>query len=195
MTDQSSTPRTSDILNLLGAGVLLSAAFLFPGATLALGSIAKFYQESKRQKDFRQWERYNIHRLRYILQRLRRQKIIEVSDEDKFSIVRLTEKGKQRMLKYQLEEMSLAPPKHWDRKWRLIIYDISKFKKREQNTFRRMLTKLKMLQLQKSVYLTPYPCHSEIEFLREYYGVGKEVMYIVADRLENEDVYKTYFGL
>lgn len=91
--------------------------------------------------------------------------------------------------------MTLHQPDVWDKKWRVIIYDIVKFKKRERNMFRGMLKKLKMLPLQKSVYLTPFPCENEIEFLRRYFDVGSEVLLLTVSTIENESVYKNYFGL
>ncbi|MBI2611624.1 hypothetical protein HYW54_02640 [Candidatus Gottesmanbacteria bacterium] len=195
MSVQYVSPKVKDVLSLLGRGVLLSSLFIFPGAGAGLKAILDIYEEDKREKEFREWEKFNLPRLRYILQRLRRQKIIEVSEENGVSIVRLTEKGRLRTLKYKLEEMSIRKQKKWDQKWRIIIYDIEKFKQRQQKAFRRMLKKLNMFQLQKSVYITPYPCDKEVEFLRNYFGVDEGVLYIVAERIEYEDAYKKYFGL
>lgn len=189
------SPKVRDILELLGKGILLSSLFLFPGAGLGIKAIYDVYEKANKNKELQKWERYNLPRLRYILNRLRRQKLIEVEEQNGYSIVKLTYKGRLRTLKYKIEEMALEIPKHWDGKWRLIIYDITKFKKRQQAAFRRMLKKLQMLPLQKSVYLTPYSCVQEIEFLREYFDVGEGVIYIIAEKIENEEVYRCYFDL
>lgn len=189
------SPKMKDVLELLGKGVLLSSLFLFPAAGIGIKAIYDIYEQSKQKKDLQELEKYDLSRLRYNLQRLYRQKIVKVTEENGYSTVCLTEKGKLRILKYKLEEMAITRPNNWDNKWRLIIYDITKFKKKEQEAFRRMLKKLKMLPLQKSVYLTPYPCDKEIEFLRQYFNVGEEVLYIIVQRLENEKVYKRHFGL
>lgn len=189
------SPKVRDILKLLGKGILLSSLFLFPGTGLGIKAIYDVYEKTNKNKELQEWEKYNLPRLRYILNRLRRQKLIEVEEQNGYSIVKLTYKGRLRTLKYKLEEMALEIPKHWDGKWRLIIYDITKFKRKQQSAFRRMLKKLQMLPLQKSVYLTPYSCAQEIEFLREYFEVGEEVIYIIAEKIENEEVYKRYFNL
>lgn len=189
------SPKVRDILKLLGKGILLSSLFLFPGTGLGIKAIYDIYEKANKNKELQEWERYNLPRLRYILNRLRRQKLIEVEEQNGYSIVKLTYKGRLRTLKYKLEEMALEIPKHWDGKWRLIIYDITKFKRKQQSAFRRMLKKLQMLPLQKSVYLTPYSCAQEIEFLREYFEVGEGVIYIIAEKIENEGVYKRYFDL
>ena len=189
------SPKLKDVLELLGKGVLLSSLFLFPAGGIGIKAIYDVYEQIKRKKELREWEKYDLSRLRYILQRLHRQKIVKIIEEDGYSTIVLTDKGKLRILKYKLEEIAIIKPPHWDKKWRLIIYDISKFKRQQQDTFRKMLLKLKMLPLQKSVYLTPYPCDKEIEFLREYFDVGEGVLYIRADYIENEKAYKEYFGL
>ncbi len=189
------SPKVKDILELLGKGVLLSSLFLFPGAGIGISAIYNAYEKAKRENEFQAWEKFNQPRLHYILKRLQRQKIVKVVENNGFSEVHLTQKGKLHILKYKLEEMKIEKPKQWDKKWRVIIYDISKFKRQQQNSFRRMLKKLEMLQLQKSVYLTPYPCDKEIEFLRQYFDVGEGVIYIVAEHIENQEVYKKYFGI
>jgi len=85
--------------------------------------------------------------------------------------------------------------KHWDGKWRLIIYDIQVQKKKAQQLFHKMLKKFQFLQLQRSVYLYPYNCEDEIEFLRQYYKIGENVIILTINGLENEKAYKDYFGL
>lgn len=189
------SPRVKDILTLLSKGVLLSSLFLFPGAGIGIKAIYDFYENIKEEKTLKKWNKFNVPRLRYILHRLHRQKLIEVSEENDYSVVQLTRKGKLQTLKYKLDEMTLEKPRQWDGRWRLIIYDITKFKRRQQAAFRRMLKKLHMLPLQKSVYLSPYPCEKEVVFLREYFDVGACVIYIEANKIENEEVYKHYFGL
>ena len=49
--------------------------------------------------------------------------------------------------------------------------------------------------IQKSVFLYPYPCYNEILFLREYYAIGAEVIFLVVEKIENDASYKEYFGL
>lgn len=93
-----------------------------------------------------------------------------------------------------MTELSLKAQK-WDGKWRLVIYDISKFKKGQQEKFRRTLKSVNFLQLQKSVYLTPYPCEEQISYLREYFDIGSDVIYVRADIIENEEFYRQYFGI
>ncbi|HCM38206.1 MAG: PaaX domain protein [Candidatus Gottesmanbacteria bacterium GW2011_GWB1_43_11] len=189
------SPQVKDVLRLLGAGTLLVSLFMFPGAGLGIGAIYSAYKKLQREKDYEKWKKYNLPRLKFILRRLHKQKLVTTVEKSGVTSICLTKKGKLKTLKYKLEEMEIDRSRHWDGKWRLVIYDISKFKRKQQEALRRMLKKLKLLQLQKSVYLTPYPCDNEINFLREYFGVSEGVLYIIAEKLENSESYKEYFGI
>lgn len=188
-------PRVRDVLLLLGRGTLLLSLFLFPGAGLGIKAIADAYRQLHKEPDFSKWSGYDISRLKFLIKRLRGKRLISVSEQKEFGVVKLTEKGRQKVLKYNLETMKLSKPQKWDGKWRLVMYDIASLKRRQQSALRKMFRRLDFLPLQKSVYLTPYPCEKEVTFLREYFGVGEEVLYIIAERLEHEHIYKEHFNI
>ena len=54
---------------------------------------------------------------------------------------------------------------------------------------------MNFLKLQRSVYLTPFRCRDEIEYLRQVCGIPSEVIILTVSGIENEHVYKEYFGL
>lgn len=188
-------PTVKGILLILGATTMVAASILLPGLPMAAKPVVDYYKKRKKEKEFKEWERFNKPRLRTLLKRLYSQKIVDFKDVDGQTVITLTDKGKKKVLSYQLENMMIDKPPKWDGKWRIIIYDIKKERKVLGDIFRRFLQKMQFLQLQKSVYLTPYPCDQQIEFLRQYYGLGKEVLYLVAQKVENEEIYKHYFGL
>lgn len=107
----------------------------------------------------------------------------------------LTKNGKRRILKYSLDELTIEKPNSWDGRWRLVIYDVPKSKKYLRDVFRGTLKNLGFYQLQESVWLYPFPCEPQVTFLREYYDVGGEVVYVVASELEDDAPYRTYFNL
>ena len=49
--------------------------------------------------------------------------------------------------------------------------------------------------LHKSVYLHAYPCLKEMDFLREYLGVGKYVRMFTVSEIENDTQFKEFFGI
>ena len=100
-----------------------------------------------------------------------------------------------RALTYQLDTMMVRKPKRWDKKWRVVIFDIPEKYRRVRDIFRSRLRQLSLYQLQESVYISPYPCFSEIEFLRELYGVSFTVSYLLVDRIEDDELLRSHFEL
>ena len=182
-------PKVKDVLLLLGAGTFLAASILMPGLPLTL----KPFLDEKRKREANEWKRFNTWRLRQVLKRMREQKLVEIVEKNGVQVVKIAENGKKRLLKFNLEEMTLENKK-WDGKWRIIIYDILSGKSQERELFRKTLKRMKFHKLQKSVYLTPFPCRDEIEYLRQICGVGNEVIMLTVSGIENERAYKEYFG-
>lgn len=194
-TDTLIDPRVKDILLVIGVSGVVAASILLPALPMALKPIIDLQKQKRKDEREKEWNRFNQSRLKQSLKRLNQQKIIEIKEKNNDIYLKLTDKGKTKLLKYQLEEMMVERPPRWDSKWRLIIYDIKKEKRGVSEIFRKMLCKMEFLKLQRSVYLTPYPCDQQMEFLRQFYGLGEEVIYVVAQKIENEEVYKKYFGL
>ncbi|OGG15471.1 hypothetical protein A3D77_06500 [Candidatus Gottesmanbacteria bacterium RIFCSPHIGHO2_02_FULL_39_11] len=192
---EKENPRVKDVLKLIGNGLLISSIFLFPGMGMGVKTIMDVIDKREKEQYLKKLHQYDTNRLKAILRRLHKQKCISVSSEGDKSVITLTSKGRKYFLKYKLLEMDIQKLKHWDGKWRLVMYDISQFKRSQQDAFRQMLKKFHMLSLQKSVYLTPYPCAKEIAFLREYFDIGEEVIYVQVEAIENESAYKEYFNL
>lgn len=187
-------PNTKEIIFLLGLGTLLLGSILMPGLAVAGGAIIR----AKRNYDFKQsqkeWKKFNLKLLKRNLKRLQEQKVIEIIGENGQEVIKLTQKGKTKFLKFRMEELS-SKGKLWDKKWRLVLYDISHLKKAQQENFRKSLRQMNFLLLQKSAYLTPYPFNDEIEYLREYFNLGQEVLILEVSKIENDSFYKDYFGL
>ncbi len=178
-------PRVKDILMLLGAGAFLTASLVMPGLPIAV----RPYLDHKRKNEEKEWEKFNLFRLKQVIKRLERQKDVEIIGE----AVKITKKGRQKLLKFDLEQMELK--RKTDGKWRLIIYDISNLRKPQRELFRDMLKKLQFLRLQESVYLTPFICEEEIEYLRQVFDIDREVQVLKVTGIEYEDQYKKYFGI
>jgi len=177
------------VLTLLGAGSVISMSFFAPPVLLAV----KPFLEAEKEKEFESWKHFNRSYLKRTIRRLRREKIVEIQERDGEQTVILTKNGKRRILKYSLEELSISKPKRWDGQWRLVMYDVTHDRKQLRDLFRETLKNLGFYQLQESVWLYPYPCEKTISFLREYYGIGNEVIYVVARKLEDDSPYRTYF--
>lgn len=180
------SPRCRDILLGLGIIGFVSLAILMPGLPKVLTPFIK--------KQYRQWGHFNPRRLRSELKRMQKVGLLESVDQDGQTLFQLTDKGKTKLFKYKLEDMDLHKDK-WDGKWRIVAYDIPKDKKNQAEAFRNLLKKMQLYQLQKSLWLTPYHCTTEIEFLKTLYQLGDNVTVLTIAGLEGELSYKKYFGL
>ncbi len=197
VTKSSSTkidPKVKEILLLLAGGTFIAASIIFPGLPIIVKEVLKAQQSSDWKKRQKEWKKFNTWRLRQVIKRLEKQKFVEIANINGDTVVRISARGKQKVLKYNLEEMALDQT-IWDGKWRIITYDISTTKKWQREFFRQTLKKLNFLKLQKSVYLTPFKCTNEIEYLRQICGVGEEVVMLTVYGIENEQAYRDYFGL
>jgi len=182
-------PRVKEILKLLAAGAILSSTILIPGTAFIAGLAIKEHENIQKKRQKAEWNKYNTWRLRQMLRRLEKQKMVVISGNS----VIITKKGKTRLLEYDLLDMKLREKP--DGKWRIIIYDVAELGKQQRDAFRGMLKRLKFLQIQKSVYITPFPCYEEIEYIRQRFGLSSEVKMIVATGLEETEAYNTYFGI
>lgn len=174
-------PLAKDVLLLLAATGAISLAVLMPGLAKVLGSAVR----AQRKGDFRRR-----------LHRLERRKLIEVTyDEKGEPVVKITQDGLERALRYKFEVMKIKKPKVWDKKWRVVIFDVPEGKKRMRDQLREKLRHLDFYALNKSVFVHPFPCFDEIEFLRQVFLIGGEVTYLVAEKIENQERLLRWFEL
>ena len=187
-------PKIKDILILLGEGAFLASSIVFPGIPIIASKLLKINEYVKKTGNHKDWQKFNLWRLRQILKRMKDAEYVEIKEENGLSVVKITKKGQDKILRYNIEKMDLDETK-LDGHWRLVIYDIKTPKRKNSEMFRRSISKLKMLKLQKSVYITPFACEDEIEYLRQIYEIGSEVLILKVKNLENEQAYKNYFGI
>lgn len=177
------------ILLLLASGVGITMVLAMPGTALL------FKDFIKTDPYWEEWKKFNSGYLRRTLKALEKQKFIEVEEKDGQAIVKLSEKGQKRVLEANLNRLKIDKPLKWDGKWRLIFYDILDGKRDTRDKFRKILKSLNFYPLQESVYLHAFPCEKEVEFLRHYLGIAGEVRLIVAEKIENDKLFRDYFGL
>jgi len=91
--------------------------------------------------------------------------------------------------------MEIKNPKKWDGIWRIVIFDIQENEKTARNALRLKLKELGFYQLQKSVFIHPYPCLNEIQFIEEIFKVGSYINFIEAQKIEGDEWLKQKFNL
>lgn len=168
---------------------------LLGGVALGLsGSPKKSFQILKKME--KEWQQIDRRRLKRAIQRLYESKLVkEKYNEDDTVTLILSDKGKEKALTYNLDEMKIKKPKKWDGKWRIVLFDVPEKSRNLRDTFRHHLKRLEFFEFQKSVFVHPYDCEDEIDYLIELYDARRFVRFIVSDSVDNELHLKTHFGL
>lgn len=107
----------------------------------------------------------------------------------------LTEEGERKLRQFEFQGYKLDKPKRWDGKWRVIIFDIMEKKRAIRDRIRILLVSIGFYRLQDSVWVYPYDCEDVIGLLKTDFGVGKEVLYMIVDEIENDKRLREEFNL
>ena len=190
---QKRTAKTREVLAVVGKGLLIAGLLFAPKYSRYLSANDA---NNPTWTEFNKYSKYyNLPLLKKTLKRLQNQKMIVVKETAEEQVVELTEKGRIKVLRYAIGEFDVKKQEKWDGKWRIIMYDVSDKKKSSRDILRNTLQKLGFLKLQESVYLFPFPCGDEIEFLRTYYRLNSDVTMLVTSRIEHDEAYRQYFGV
>lgn len=176
------------ILKLVGMGAFLAGSIAIPSLPLIL---KPFLQENEREA----WKRFNIPYLKRTLERLERQKLVKIVEDEKYQTVEITEAGQRRILKYALDDLAIEKPKFWDNKWRMVSYDIPSKLKSLRQVFREYLSVWGFYPIHESVFIHAYPCIKQVVFLREYLQVGEYVRIFHVSKIENDAPFREFFGV
>lgn len=133
-------------------------------------------------------------RIKRSVSRLEKVGFIKRKDGDG-GLFMLTQKGRGRAMRYAIEQTRITSQKIWDKKWRLIMFDIPEDKKQARRGINFALKKLGCVQYQKSIFITPFPCEKEIDFVGECFGVRKYIRIIVASEVEGAEILRKVFKI
>ncbi len=173
----------NEIIKLTARQILM---FLADVAMVSFSMAHKSPMARKSVKDYWRWREFDHERFSTSIYRLKKQKLIRIYIEGKEKYLELTPKGLKRVGKYTIAEMEINRPKVWDQKWRIVIFDIPDRKRAFRDVLRSRLERLGFVLLQESVFIFPFECKSEIDYICEYYLIKPYLKYIIADILEGD---------
>ena len=183
--EQSSRKRTRNnniqkiILQAVATAGVLSVALLAPNALQAFRQIGLFPKQ-------RQKEIFNSSRNRLIKAGL-------LTYEDKF--IRLTAKGEAKLRQLEKHNYKLEKPRRWDKKWRVLIFDVPEKRRGIRDKVRNTITSVGFMKLQKSVWIYPYDCEDFVNLIKADFKIGKDLLYLIVDSVENDREIRTHFQL
>ena len=110
--------------------------------------------------------------------------------------IEITDKGRKVANNYYLEALSAnRKPKVWDKKWRVVMFDIPEKKKKLRDLIRSNLKRLGFIQIQASVWIFPYPCEEIVTIIKSEFGFNKEVLYLIANHFEEDSFLRKKFKI
>lgn len=169
------------ILSVLLAAGVIAVAVAMPNAVQLF-------------KYFKPRNAYDRGRIKKSVARLERKGFIKKKSGTEDGFV-LTTEGEKKALRAKIDSMKIEPQKKWDGKWRIVMFDVPENKKMARRAINLALKKLGCAQYQKSVFVTPFPCKKEIDFVGECFGSRSNIRLIVADSIEGDMPLKKSFGL
>jgi CRISPR-associated endonuclease Cas2 len=170
------------LLTALGSGVLGMDTLI----ANALATLISFKKNDRRYR--------SSYYVQNAIGKLEENGLLRLDTKGEAAFARLTEKGARELTKYTAESETLIPKK-WDRKWRLVIFDIKETKKGKRDRIRRNLVRFGFEKLQNSIWVYPYECEDLITLLKSDCKIDKEVLYIVSEKIPNDGWIRKKFGL
>ncbi|OGI26680.1 MAG: hypothetical protein A2359_03310 [Candidatus Moranbacteria bacterium RIFOXYB1_FULL_43_19] len=127
---------------------------------------------------------------------LKNKGLIDFKYQGKQVYVSLTKEGRKKVKKSNIDNLEIKKPKVWDKKWRILIFDIQDKYKIKRESLRGKLKELGFYKLQKSVWVCPYDFEKEVNILRNFFGFGhREMRVITASDIENDRETKHFFKI
>ncbi|KKS26475.1 MAG: hypothetical protein UU84_C0026G0007 [Candidatus Yanofskybacteria bacterium GW2011_GWC2_41_9] len=144
----------------------------------------------------KEWRKINERNLRIAIKNLYKSKMVDFREnQDGTVLTILTDKGKKRILKYDIDKIEIKKPMRWDKLWRLVIFDIPEDKNLGRKALAAKLKELGFYPMQKSVFIHPYECKDEIDFIIEIFELSPYVRFLRVKDIDIELDLKERFHL
>ena len=172
------------VLETIYVAGVLSVALVAPNAVRLFAPIEK----RKRKGD----PKYAANRA---LRRLVDAGYITFEETGALEQARLTKRGQDFLALAEQRRFRLKKPRKWDGQWRIVIFDIPETRKALREKLRITLNDIGFERLQDSVWVYPYDCEDLIALLKADFQIGKDILYIIAARIENDGRLRKNFAL
>lgn len=151
---------------------------LILGGAIAVAATSPYFLVNL-LRGYQRWKKYQKKKVYDAFSCLRRAGYIKIEKRNHQIYIFLTEKGKKKAGRFQIDNLRIKKAKNWDGKWRLILFDVAELKKIHREALRGKLKELGFYPLQKSVWVTPFECQKEIDLLREFFGLSQNELRLV----------------
>jgi hypothetical protein len=160
---------------IYGAG-FISVALIAPKMIKIFSKLEPEFLKNRNKK-------YSFNRS---LANLKEKGFIVFEKTEKGNFAKLTSKGEAKLRQVRFQDYKLNKPRHWDGRWRILIFDIKEERKKTRDKIRWTLIQIGFIRLQDSVWVYPYDCEDLINLIKIDYKIGLDVLYIIAEKIEHE---------
>lgn len=169
------------ILKSLALTGLVTVAILAPNALQLLRYLDKNKQRKKNPK----------HLIDEALARLVNKRCIDISKSGQLFLTREGER-KLHMIEYGTYPL---PKTKWDKKWRIVSFDVSEKRRRTRDKLRLLLRQVGFVRLQDSVWVYPYDVEDVVNLIKAGNFLEKEVLYMTVYTTGKDIELKAHFKL
>lgn len=169
---------TKEILFIAIAGPILLSSLFAPNAVQILKPLIKWRKN---------WGKIDKRRIQEAIKRLNKKRLISLIERGDKMYLEITDKGHKLIKNFDYDELKLPNSKAWDKKWRLVIFDIPDKKKKERNAFSEKLKDSGFYPLQESVFIYPHDCQDEIDFICGFLFIEAYVNYFVIESVDKKE--------
>ncbi|MFW0870906.1 MAG: hypothetical protein ACKKL4_00365 [Patescibacteria group bacterium] len=192
MVEYMESRRIQEIkLERLGDRALALLSVFIKGSLIASAEVADFAFEVFRYKSMN--EVVYPSEVKAITDRLKRSGLISGNDKSGYKI---TKRGHWELARHRYKDNPENHiPEKWDRKWRVVIFDVPEMAHKYRDILRRAIAGYGMYQLQQSVWVYPYRCEEFIRSIKEDIGFKSEVLYMLVDKIDHQKELEREFNL
>jgi len=164
---------------------------LLAGGVLGLSMIApklpyEILKQYLKEQEFQQ------RRLRNDIDHLKRRGLILKEKGKKGLILRLTSEGARQAIFSQALDPIMPSPK-WNKKWHLLVFDIPEKNRNKRKRITEILQAVGCIQVQQSVYVSPYYFRDKISIIAQYYRLEACFFYFEVSDQPAFEIFRSYF--
>lgn len=150
------------------------------------------FREAERWLEEKGYERKEI---RKVIARWQSRQVIATRRGKGGMLLVLTRKGKENVARHLLTTLKIKRQRKWDGMWRLVAFDIPEKSANARQSFRRALSRLGLVQVQRSLWASPFPCEREVIFLSAVFRVKPHVTVFETQAMREGKALKQKFNL
>lgn len=169
---------TREILFMVASGTLILSSLFAPNVAQLLKPVMRWRKN---------WDKIDRRRIQEAILRLNKKKLIELIERGDEIYIKITEGGNKLLKRFDYDDLELPHSKKWDKRWRLVIFDIPDKKKKERNAFSEKLKDSGFYPLQESVFIYPHDCQNEIDFISNFLSIDTHVNYFVIESVAKRE--------